>query len=125
MSSATTYPVDHRKPGREIVLARMTGAGAANGVNADSAKFGGGEISSYTRTGAGTFTLAFRRKWPNGRFLGGANIGTTAGLSFRLSAFDPAAGTGTLVCEVGAVATDPAATDTITLTFLMGNTIVD
>lgn len=125
MSHATTYPLDTRKPNREDVIMSLTGGGAADATNPDSAKFGGGEIVTAVRSGAGTFALTFRRKWPVGKFIGHGHVGTTAGLKARLTAFSPSAGTATLVLEVGAVATDPATTDTIHLHFQMGNTLVD
>jgi hypothetical protein len=120
-NAATTYALMTRKAESEHVTAVLVGGGAAAMTNPEASQFGGGEIPTIVRTGTGTFTLTFRRTWPKGRYIGFGVVGTTAGLAARLSAFDPAAGTATLVTEVGAVATDPATTDTLTLNFKMRN----
>lgn len=106
----------------QLLFAKLTGAGAANMVNADSAKMGGGEIVSATRTGTGAFDLVFAHAYP--QFHGGArplHLGTTAGLSCRFTAIDPDAMTASVQFEVGAVATDPAATDSFFFTLAYRN----
>jgi len=72
------------------------------------------DIVSITRTGTGTHTMVWRHKYPgNVMFPDIMCLGTTAGLQGRFTALDMAAGTATILTEVGAVATDAATTDTI------------
>lgn len=72
------------------------------------------DLVSISRTGAGTHTMVWRHKYyGNVVFPDAQVVGTTAGLSARFSAIDMAAGTATLVTEVGATATDAATTDTV------------
>lgn len=122
MANRSTFPIVGLKSDTQLITAKLTGAGAADMVNAESANMGGGEVSSAVRTGTGTFTLTFRKKYPQLKSVWKpATVGTTAGLTGRFSALDVAAGTATLVLEVGAVATDPASTDTVYLNFLVRN----
>lgn len=94
-----------------ICYATIVGGGAGqNGVlTADAAQNGGGEIVSATRTGAGTYTIVFRRQYPilhhapNFAFVDTASTGAWTGQS---SAIDVTAGTATFVFYVGGVATD-------------------
>jgi hypothetical protein len=113
MSNRAPFPIETPKDQVHLLFAKLVGAGAANMVNGDSAKMGGGEIVSATRTGTGAFNLVFNHAYP--QFHGGArplHVGTTAGLQCRFTAIDPDAKTASVQFEVGAVATDPAAADT-------------
>lgn len=123
MAQRFGYQLTTPKNEVQLITAKLTGAGAANMVNAESANFGGGEVVSTARSGTGTFALTLRNSYP--QLKGGMEplvVGTTAGLRARFSAVDVQAKTATLVCEVGAVATDPATTDTIYIALLVRNT---
>lgn len=116
------YPILGVKTDLQLLTAKLTGAAAADMVNAESANMGGGEVVSATRTGTGTFDLVFRKSYPQLKSVFRPTVvGTTAGLSGRFTAIDVLAKTATLVMEVGAVATDPAATDTVHLQLLVRN----
>lgn len=122
MAHRTTYPLVHRRNETEIITAKMTGAGAADLVNAESATFGGGDITAGVRTGAGVFNLTFRYKYPQGLTpLSPGIVGTTVGLTAVFSAWDPVAGTATVKFSIGAAATDPATTDSIRFAFIVRN----
>lgn len=90
-----TYVVD--------LFAKLTGGGAAADlVNADSAINGGGEIVTAVRSGLGTYTVTFRKQWPQlldaPRFsFIDATATVIAGLDGACTAFDSAAGTATFV----------------------------
>lgn len=113
------HPVSGLKSDLVMCTARLTGAGAADLVNADSALLGGGEITAGVRTGAGKYTIAFRRKFPELKCAPlGTNVGTTDGIVMQWSAIDITAGTGSLEIYVGSTPTDLAATDTIHLLWI-------
>ena len=109
-------PVCGVKTDEMILTARLTGAGAADLVNADSALRGGGEVVSATRSAAGKWSVVFRRKFPELKFAPACSfIGTTDGLVGQWSAIDITAGTGSLEVYVGSTPTDLASTDSIHL----------
>lgn len=119
MANAEFYPVQAKKNEIKLEHVALVGAGATDltlesGVN-------GSFVTAATRTGAGTYSLTFRRTYPQLKGLSRMFVGTTAGLTARFSAFSASAGTATLVTEVGAVATDMAAADTLYLTFHFRN----
>lgn len=116
MAHRTHYPVDASKPDVKLVYASGVGAGAADLTALDD------DLVSATRTGAGTFNLVFRHAYPRRLAYAVKVVGTTAGLEGKFSAWDAAAKTATLVLAVGAVATDPASTDTIMITLHVRNT---
>lgn len=122
MAHKTNYPLSVNRAEAEVLAAQMTGAGAADLVNAESTSFGGGFVTAGVRTGAGVFNLTFRHKFPQGLvpFSPGI-VGTTTGLVAIFTAWDPAAGTATVKFSVGGVATDPATTDSIRFAFLVRN----
>jgi hypothetical protein len=121
-NNRTTNHIATPKDGCVLLTAQLTGAGGANMVNAEAANLGGGEVVSATRTGAGAFNLVFRNKYPQLKTLFRPMIvGTTAGLGCRFTAIDVKAGTAAVVFEVAGVATDPAATDTAHLQWMVRN----
>lgn len=122
MANRKTFDLACLKSEMCLLSAKLTGAGAADMVNADSANMGGGEVSSAVRTGAGTFNLTFRKKYPELKcpFPPGI-VGTTVGLDGTFTAFDPVAGTATLKLAVGNTPTDPASTDTVYLAWIVRN----
>lgn len=123
MANRTVHPITTPKNEVQLITAKLVGAGAAAMTNGESSNLGGGEVASISRSGAGTFALTFRHSYP--QLKGGCEplvVGTTAGLRGRFSAIDVTAKTATLVMEVGAVATDPATTDTVYLALFVRNT---
>lgn len=122
MADRTDYPIKSPKSDMKLLTAVLQGAGAADMVNTESANMGGGEIVSAVRTGTGLFTLTLRKPYPQLKALcDPAILGTTAGLEVRFLTFDPVAKTATIVTEVGAVATDPAATDFLHFAWFVRN----
>lgn len=109
----------HLKTEVVLVTARFTGNGTSTGTipTTDNPY-----ITSINRTGVGTHTIVWAHKFP-GTVLDArvSLIGTTAGLDGRFTALDMSAGTGTLITEVGAVATDAATTDTVYLAIWVRN----
>lgn len=85
------------------LMAKLTGGGAATDmVNADSAINGGGEISAAVRSALGTYTITFRKNWPQlvqapvFSFVD-ATAANIAGLDGAVTAIDVTAGTATFV----------------------------
>lgn len=123
MAQRYGYEITTPKNECQLITAKLTGAGAAAMVNAESANYGGGEVVSTARSGVGTHSIVFRHSYPQLKSIVAITIlGTTAGLRARFTALDVTAKTATLTFEVGAVATDPAATDTVYLNLLVRNT---
>lgn len=117
-----THPILGVKDQLHLLTAELTGDGADDMVNAEAENRGAGEVVSATRSGAGTFDLVFRHRYPQLKaILSTEFIGTTAGLRARFTAIDVQAKTATIKCEVAGVATDPAATDSLTLAILVRN----
>jgi hypothetical protein len=88
-----TYVVD--------LFAKLTGGGAAaDMVNADSAVNGGGEIVTAVRAAQGSYTITFRKLWPQlldapkFSFID-ATAANVAGLDGTVTAIDVTAGTAT------------------------------
>jgi len=121
MAHRTYYPVEGRRSEEKLLTSKLVGAGAADMVVADAAT--GGEIVSATRTGAGVFTIVFRDSYPELKSIVGLNFGprATDGLKASFSAIDVTAKTGTLQVEVNTTDTDPAAGDTLYITWLVRN----
>lgn len=95
LETPRTYVVD--------LFAKLTGGGAATDmVNADSAINGGGEISAAVRASLGTYTITFRKFWPQlldaPKFsFVDATAANIAGLDGAVTAIDATAGTATFV----------------------------
>lgn len=122
MADRSTVPLKTPKTDVQLLTGVIKGAGAADATLPEAANMGGGEIVSAKHTATGEFDLVFRFGYPELKSLfRPAVLGTTAGLGVRFTAFDPAAKTAHIVCEVGAVATDPATTDTIHFQWLVRN----
>jgi hypothetical protein len=102
------------------LFATLTGNGSGNLINADSGINGGGEITSGTHTGTGTYTIVFAKKWsqlvqqPSFSFMD-ATASNILGFDGYTTAIDVTAGTATFVFAVGSVATDLPATTTVTV----------
>lgn len=104
------------------LYATLTGGGAADMVNADSAANGGGEIVSAVRTGTGAYTLTLRKQWPaavstfSASFLDATNSAIAgfdvATLTMNLTANPP---TATVVFNASTTPTDVATTTTVYL----------
>lgn len=120
-ANRATHPLHTVKDKVQLITAHMTGDGAADLVNADADNLGGGEITIGDRQNTGEYDLTFKHSFPSGVPLKPMIVGTTAGLDARFTAWDPTTGTATVLFEVAAVATDPAATDDIYFAFLMRN----
>lgn len=103
-----------------FVHAKLKGAGVAALTKNEPFKLGSA-VTSITRTGVGTHTIVFTDKYPQLLFPDVTVHGATAGLKGRFSAIDVAAGTATLVLEVGAIATDAAAGDDVYLELYVRN----
>jgi hypothetical protein len=122
MADRTTHLLRALRTDMQLLTGVIKGAGAADATLPESGNMGGGEIVSAKHTATGEFDLVFRFSYPELKSLFRPGvIGTTAGLSVRFTAFDPVAKTAHIVCEVGAVATDPASTDTIHFQWLVRN----
>lgn len=115
--------MDGAKSEMQHLTAKMTGAGAADLVNADSAEPGAGEIVSATRTGVGVFTVVFRHAYPELKAAPALRFVSSVSqcLNGWFTAIDVAAKTGTLVIYASAAPADPAATDTIYLDWIVRN----
>lgn len=117
MGSRSHHPVEIGALSESKLLAgHLTGAGAADMV------FKSGDVVTAKRTGAGTYNLTFRYKYAQRIYpFEPGVVGTTTGLGAILTAWDPVAGTATIVFSVGNTPTDPATTDEIFLLFLVRN----
>lgn len=132
MAHRGTHPIEGARTYTHLLTSRLVGAGAADMSVDDADEAGGGEIVSATQTATGTFDLVFRHSYPKLLYVFPVgHVGDTEGLQGRFTAWDPVAKTATIVFEVadGAaastaatfVATDPAATDTIYLAWMVRN----
>lgn len=122
MAQRHGHPITTPKNEVQLITAQLTGAGAANMVNAESANFGGGEVVTATRTGVGKFTLTFRWPYPQLKSCWFGVVGTTDGLHAQFASIDVLNKTAALETYVGSVATDPATTDTVYVNMLVRNT---
>lgn len=121
MANKTFRPIKgHLQSEVVLVTARFVGNATSTGtLPATDNPY----ITSITRTGTGVHTIVWAHKFP-GTVLGTTSmgcIGTTTGLEPRFTALDPAAGTGTVITEVGNTATDAATTDTVYIGFWVRN----
>lgn len=97
------HPLNTPRTYTVTLYAKLTGGGAAaDMVNAESAVNGGGEIATAVRSGLGTYTITFRKFWP--QLLGApkfsfvdATATNIAGLDGAVTAIDVTAGTATFV----------------------------
>ena len=124
MSNQRFFPALAPRDQTVTVTDAFVGAGAAD-ATLPNLKNRTGFLTKMTRTGAGTFTVAFRYKYPELASFSSGHVGATTGLRVEFSALDLKAGTGTLVCTVGGTPTDPATTDTLYLTFHVRNSGVN
>lgn len=121
------YPLETGRSQVVDLNATLTGNGSGNLINADSALNGGGEITSGTHTGTGTYTIVFAKKWsqlvalPSFGFLD-ATASNILGFDGVCTAIDVTAGTATFVFAIGNVATDLPATTTITVRWAVRST---
>lgn len=101
-----TYCVD--------LFSTLTGGGVgADLANADSAINGGGEIVSAVWSSTGTYTVTFRKKWPQLLFAPIATfVGGTQDFNLQCSAIDVTAGTATFVFGSNTTPTDVPTTTT-------------
>lgn len=107
MASRSNHPIQTAKSETEIQFARATGAGAADMTALK------GDLVTATRASAGLHNVVFRHAYPEGVCPEVTVRGTTAGLKARVVAWSPTAKTMQVQLEVGAVATDAAAGDTV------------
>jgi hypothetical protein len=105
MAHRSDHPVGTGKSETDAIFSSAKGAGASALTTFK------GDLTACVRTGTGAHDLTFRHKYPEGMIPIVQVRGTTAGLKARVSAWNAAAGTMSIVLEVGAVATDAAATD--------------
>lgn len=124
MANRTKYAVSHRKTEIEIITVELVGTGAADPTINDAAQMGGSELVSATRTGAGAWTVKFRKAFPKVISAKVFCIGGTAGLQGKFTAkpdMSAAQNPQTVQLAVGAAATDAAANDTIVLELMVRN----
>lgn len=97
------------------LFAKLTGGGVGiDLVNADSAVNGGGEIVSAVWASTGTYTVTFRKSWPQLLFAPTASfVAGTQDFNLQCSAIDVAAGTATFVFGSNTTPTDVATTTTV------------
>lgn len=123
MANRNGHPIVTPKNECQLITAKLTGAGAADMVNAESANYGGGEVSAAARTDTGKFTLTFRTAYPQLKSVVGIGVvGTTDGLVGQFASIDVAGKTAALELYVGSTPTDPASTDTVYINLLVRNT---
>ena len=110
------------------VFAKLTGAGAADLVNADSAINGGGEIVTAVHGITGTYAITFRKLWPQlvqaptFTFVD-ATSNNIAGLEGSVTAIDVTAGTATFVFSQNSTTlVDVPATTTIYIRWAVRST---
>lgn len=117
----STHPASVTKTDWIDLFAVLTGAGAADAVVAGQVPTNS-EIVSAVRTGAGAYTIVFRRAFPVLVVAPNASyVGTTVGLSLRCSAIDVTAKSASFVFSVAGTPTDLAATDTAFVTWSVRN----
>lgn len=107
MGNRTHYATEAMYSDVKTIYGHMTG----NGV--DDLVFVSGDVLTAVDTDVGDFNVTFRHKYPQGLFPEIEIVGTTEGLRGRFTAWNPAAGTGSITFFVGNTPTDPASTDAI------------
>jgi hypothetical protein len=120
MSNHRHNPAWSRRDQEISICDHVVGGGGGNPTLPMVAKYGA-YIDTMIRTGTGTYTGTLRDSYPELCGIAFIFVGTTAGLDVRFTAIDVVAKTFALTAEVGAVATDMAATDTLYLTFRVRN----
>lgn len=105
-------------------FATLTGGGVGTSlVNADSADPGSGEIVSATWSSTGTYTIVFRKTWPEILYYPEATfLAATADFNMQVSAIDVTAGTATFVFNSGTTPTDVATTITVSIRWVVRST---
>jgi hypothetical protein len=122
MAERTHRELETSKHKAVVLFAKLTGAGAADLTVSDTGGQLPSEIVSATRTGVGTFTIAFRYKY--NRLLAAPTfsfVGTNPGMQGKCTAIDVSAGTATFLISYSTTPTDPASTDTIYITWTASN----
>ncbi len=99
MANRDTHGVDSPKSDVQIINISLKGAGAADMVPQESANGFKSDCVTATRTGAGSFSLAFRHAYAELLAVIPSSRGATAGLKPRISAIDVDAKTASLVVE--------------------------
>lgn len=99
MANRDTFPVTSPKSDVQIVTASLKGAGAADMVPQASVNGIKSDVVTAKRTGAGTFSLAFRHEYAELLGIYPLARGATAGMKGRISAVDVGAKTATLHVE--------------------------
>ena len=120
MSSPNGQRNTIQTPRTEVIelFAKLTGGGAAADLtNSDSAINGGGEISSAVYAGTtGTYTVTFRKLWPQLVFAPIASfVGGNADFNMNCTAIDVTAGTATFQFNSN---TTPADVPTTTIAYV-------
>lgn len=83
--------------------------------------FVSGDVLTAVDTDVGDFTLTFRHPYPQGLYPDCKIIGSTVGLVCEFKTWDPATQTATVTFLVGTTPTDPAADDEIYFRFDVRN----
>lgn len=124
MANRTKYAVMHRKTEIELVTVELVGTGAADPTINDATQPGGSELATAVRTGAGAWTVKFKKAFPKVISAKVVCIGTTAGLQGKFTAkpdMTIAQNPQTVQLAVGAAGTDAAAADTVVLELMVRN----
>lgn len=113
MANRTTYPVETPRSAVHQLYAHATGGDGSN-PTLDANESLNGEIVSWTRTGTGVYTIAFRYSYPElkaaPRF---SFVGATQGMNGRCSAIDVTAQTATFNFCINGTPTDIPSTDVV------------
>lgn len=117
----STFPVETPRSFVHTLYAHATGGGSGN-CTFDTAEGLNGEIVSLTRTGAGTYTAAFRYPYPELKKAPTFSfVGATQNMNGRCSAIDVTAKTATFVFCIGGTPTDIPTTDTVYISWAVRN----
>ena len=105
-------------------FAQLTGGGVGvDLVNADSTDPGAGEIVSAVWSSTGTYTVTFRKSWPELLYPPTAQfVGATADFNMNCSAVDVSAKTATFVFNSNTTPTDVATTTTAYIRWVVRST---
>lgn len=118
------YPLNVTRAHAVECFAQLTGGGVGTSlVNADSTDPGSGEIVSATWSSTGTYTVVFRKLWPELLYAPVATfVGATADFNLSVSAIDVTAGTATFVFNSNTTPTDVATTTTAYIRWVVRST---
>lgn len=121
MANRDTEFLRFAKSDAELLTMKFVGGAAGQPTLPEATLYGGGELSGVTWSATGQYACVLRRKYPELKSVDAYIVGATAGLQARVTAVDVRAGTMTIQTEVGAVATNAAATDTIYVRLIVRN----